>query len=194
MSLLERARDQSSRYVRVEREDIRVVAIGTIDGTRGAGWEGFSPACEEEVQSALVCDESSKDIVLNEMEQVIGRKRKDDRRRCEVSLTMALWRFVVISSLVYKRSCWCYKFGAGRPMAGYFVLCVTKLVQSPARDFECMRFLRVVRALVLRSQAVCSLVMPVLGPSALFADLGINCILFGHSRYRPGSSMNPKFC
>ena len=33
MRLLEDARDQSSRYVRVEREDVCVVAIGTIDGT-----------------------------------------------------------------------------------------------------------------------------------------------------------------
>ena len=90
MSLLEDARDQSSRYVRVEREDVCVVAIGTIDGTRGAGWEGFSPACEEEVQSALVCDESSKDIVLNKMEQVIGRKWENDRRRCNVRPIMAL--------------------------------------------------------------------------------------------------------
>ena len=33
MSLLDDARDQSSRYVRVEREHICVIAIGTIDGT-----------------------------------------------------------------------------------------------------------------------------------------------------------------
>ena len=79
-------------------------------------------------------------------------------------------------------------------MVGGFVLHVREVVQPPARNLERMQSLRIVRGLLFCSQAVRSLIIPVLRLSALFADHSVICILLRHYQYRTSKFMDVVLC
>jgi hypothetical protein len=70
--LLEAGRDEGERNIGVQGVDGRVVTVRTADGTGGWGGRIIGPAREKGIESALVRDKSTEDIILNKMEEMIG--------------------------------------------------------------------------------------------------------------------------
>jgi hypothetical protein len=70
--LLEASREEGERNVGVQGVDGCVVTVRTAEGAGGWGGRIIGPARQKGIESALVGDKSTEDIILNKMKEVIG--------------------------------------------------------------------------------------------------------------------------
>ena len=78
--MLEGGRDEGERNIGVHGVDGRDVVMRIAHGTLNWGGTVISPAREKCIESALVRGEGAEDIILDEVQEMIGREREDDGR------------------------------------------------------------------------------------------------------------------
>lgn len=78
--LLEAGRGEGERNIGVQGVDHCIVTVRTANWTGSWGGRVVGPACEKGIESALVGDEGTEDIILDKMEEVIGREGEDEGR------------------------------------------------------------------------------------------------------------------
>jgi hypothetical protein len=105
MSLLEGCWDESGGYIRIEREDACIITVWTADRTCSRRRRSVGPSSKKEVQCPFVGKESSEDIVLDKVKQVVGRKGEYDSRRCKTGFAVALGPLIDYSDLVCVVEC-----------------------------------------------------------------------------------------